>query len=163
MKKIYIKILAQQKGLGLVEVIAALGISVVVITSLLSLTLFSLRTSTQSTLLMEGTKAANYQMELLRAHRDQITTAWDTGANNFVDSVVTCNTTTPCYVTDAFAVVQNSRRPTNAGSTQILTGFYATTEPGGTIVHITVESSWSLGAQSKNTFVYTDFTNWQLK
>jgi len=163
MKKTFKKILKEQNGIGLVEVIAALGISVVVITSLLSLTLFSLRTSLQSTLLMEGTKAANTQMELVRAYRDQ-TTVWST----FVSTVSGCTpTATPpgCYVDIAVdpLVVRTGSTPTAAGGTSILTRFYAVPKSGNTIISITVQSTWSVGGQNKETFVYTDLTNWQQK
>lgn len=152
--------LKEQKGIGLVEVIAALGISVVVITSLLSLTLFSLRTSLQSTLLMEGTKAANTQMELVRAYRDQSATSWAT----FVSTTSGCTPVSGgCYI-DINAdplVVKAGSVPTAAGGTPILTRFYAA--PVSTAIQVTVQSAWSVGGQNKETFVYTDFTNWQQK
>ncbi len=163
MRKTFKNLLKEQKGIGLVEVIAALGISVVVITSLLSLTLFSLRTSLQSTLMMEGTKAANTQMELVRAYRDQTATDWAI----FISTTSGCTPASGgCYI-DINAnplVVKTGSVTTTAGGTPgtpILTRFYAS--PISTAIQITVQSAWSVGGQNKETFVYTDFTNWQQK
>ena len=148
------QIIKQQDGLGLVEVIAALGISVVVITSLLSLTLFSLRTSLQSTLLMEGTKAANTQMELLRAYRDG--SVWV----DFVSAVTGCAPPSGCYVTmPTLGVVKPGQKVTMAGATAISTRFFTTAEPGNMVIHVTVQSDWDIGGQNKKTFVYSDLTN----
>lgn len=157
MKNFFMKSIKGQSGIGLVEVIAALGITVVVLTSLLSLTLFSLRTSLQSTLLQEATKAANAQMELLRAYRD-MQTNW----GDFTSEVGTCTSAQKCYVNpNLSAIVQNSTFPTNSSGTQISTGFYVNIV--NNVVSTTVVSSYSIGGQNKTTYVYTDLTNWQNK
>lgn len=59
-----------QEGIGLVETIVALGLGVVVLTALVSLSVFTLRTSTRGKLMLEGSKRANEQLELVRAYRD---------------------------------------------------------------------------------------------
>lgn len=142
-----------QKGIGLVEVIAALGISVVVITSLLSLTLFSLRTSLQSTLLMEATKAANEQMELLRAYRD--TVEWTT-----FTGVTACSDSSPCSLDGALSL-KNTPATKSSGGTTITIGISATS--AADVVNAKVKASWNIGGLPKSTYVYTDFTNWQNK
>ncbi len=149
-----------QKGIGLVEVIAALGISVVVITSLLSLTLFSLRTSLQSTLLMEATKAANKQMELLRAFRDT-RESW----NDFL-AIKNCTpspTEHPCRINPISLSLEEESYKTNLSGTEITVSIFATADPGDTLVHARVRAHWRIGGQDKYTYVYTDFTNWQNK
>ncbi|GIW69669.1 MAG: hypothetical protein KatS3mg101_0416 [Patescibacteria group bacterium] len=142
-----------QKGIGLVEVIAALGISVVVITSLLSLTLFSLRTSLQSTVMMEATKAANQQMELLRAYRD--TVDW----NTFL-GVTNC--TGNCHLSSNLIFNTSAPAIVYSGGTTITVGITATSDASD-VVHAKVTASWNIGGQNKSTYVYTDFTNWQGK
>lgn len=154
------KMLGNQKGIGLVEVIAALGISVVVITSLLSLTLFSLRTSLQSTLLMEATKAANKQMELLRAFRDS-RASWE----EFLDvKVCTTSPEHPCSISPSLTRL-DSAYVVDTGGTQITVEMFADPDAtaGDALIHAKVRAHWRIGGQDKYTYVYTDFTNWQNK
>lgn len=148
-----------QQGLGLVEVIAALGISVVVITSLLSLTLYSLRTSLNSTLLMEGTKAANRQMELIRAYRDSPATTWAV----FTYNIGMCVGNTQCSINPTTVSLETHETTVSTGGTVIHTYFTSTYDSTNNVAHVTVTSTWSIGGQQKSTYVYTDFTNWQNK
>ncbi len=143
--------------MGLVEVIAALGISVVVITSLLSLTLFSLRTSLTSSLLMEGTKAANVETELIRAYRDSID--WDTFSGEFLSCT---DSSVGCHIDKTSLKVTTGYESFVSSGVTVTTGFYVT-DSDTNIIHVTVKSSWDIGGQTKNTYVYTDFTNWQKK
>ena len=80
-----------QKGFALVEVIAALGVSALVITALISLSISTLRTSLDSELLLEGTKIANREVELVRAYRDGYESedtprSWE----NFISAIQNC-------------------------------------------------------------------------
>ena len=150
-----------QKGIALVEVIVALGISLMVITSLVSLSIFTLRTSTQSKLLLEGTKTANSEMELIRAYRDT-SVSWEA----FVNDTKACNT--GCSIDRTNQTIDYASAVQNAGTLEEITRvFYVTTPAGGELLNddqvarITVTISWRVGAQTKSTSVYTDLTNWR--
>lgn len=149
--------LKKQKGIGLVEVIVALGIAVVVITSLVSLAVFTVRTSTQSSLQLEGTNYANKEVELLRAYRDSL--VWET----FKGAVRGC---TQCSIQSGGGLLSISTTPAveNAGSPSQLThSFSATVDDDSDVVHISVVASWNVGDQVKTTSVYTSLTDWQDK
>lgn len=94
--------LKTQSGMGLVEVIAALGVAILVISSLVALSIFTLRNASQSQLLLKATKDVNRQMELLRAFRDT-SAVWyaDTG-NSFIGTggVQECDGAANCLVCD---------------------------------------------------------------
>jgi len=153
-------------GFGLVEVIAALGISVVVLTSLVSLSLFSLRSSLQSKLQLEGTKLANRELELVRAFRDSAI-AWENGTDGFLDTVVGCTSAASCHMVFSGAVnVASGSITQGAGAEAITTRFYVT-RPDGTAlqsgdneVRVTVEVSWTVASSTKYARLYTDLTNW---
>lgn len=153
-----------QRGIGLIEVIASLGISVVVITSLVSLTLFTLRNSLYSTLQLEGTKIVTQQMELVRAYRDGSSLSWV----DFVNDVSTCNSTNPCHM-DANVARQSGKETIGEGAKQVVYYFTATQsdgtnlQPPEDLVRITCTAEWVIGGQTKKTHVYTDLTNWQNK
>lgn len=156
-----------QKGIGLVEVIAALGITLMTITALVSLALYTMRTSLQSKLTLEGSKMATREMELVRAFRDRSTT-W----NDFVTAL----TSSGCEV-DAGAGVCHMETDVNmlaplSGSTQeivdsqeVTRSFSADLDPNGTgdnnIVYITVTISWSVAGRNHQSNLYTYLTNWR--
>jgi Tfp pilus assembly protein PilV len=160
----------KQKGIALVEVIVALGVSVAVIVSLVSLSIFTLRNSVQSKLLLQGTKLANRQLELVRAYRD---TSSDWGA--FVSDISACdNTSMGCCIVlgtgNVYTVYGDPSSCTEgSGLEEITVKFYATKidgtalDPGDTTVRITVLSNWKIGPEDKQTAVYTDLTNWRAR
>ena len=164
-----------QKGIGLVEVIAALGISVVVITSLVSLSLFTLRSSLESKLLLEGTKVANRELELVRAYRDSsdvwvdendFPAAGDSG-RAFLNNIDTCNSVTNmCHIDSSSFSVVTGVGTSGTGAEVVKWGFYVTQAGGGPIqktdqaVRISVEANWLVGGQNKYARLYTDLTNW---
>jgi len=158
-----------QKGIGLVEVIFALGVSVLVITSLVSLSLFTLRSSTRSKLLLQGTKLANQELEKVRALRDAV--AQDAARNwedNFIGLLRTCSVGNPCTVNDDFASLAGSRTVT-VGSQVITIYFYATKTDDTAIavdevpdvVKISVVAAWSEGGQARSVYNYTNLSNWR--
>jgi len=155
------------KGIGLVEVIAALGITLMTITALVSLALYTMRTSLQSKLTLEGSKMASREMELVRAYRDRSAT-W----NDFVTAL----TSTGCEVdagagichmgTDIATLAPLSGSFVETVDSQSVTrSFSADLDPAGTgdnnVVYITVTVSWSITGRTHQTNLYTYLTNWR--
>jgi len=158
-----------QRGMGLIEVIAALGISVVVITSLVSLSVFTIRSSLTSNLLLEGTRIANTELELVRAYRDQPALSWF----QFLTNISSCDTG-PCNISTSGGLSVGSGSKTHKGSDDTLgtaddlvISFRANNTSGGNIapdtdtaVRISVEVKWMIGGNAKYARLYTDLTNW---
>ncbi|MCA9307982.1 hypothetical protein KC980_00555 [candidate division WWE3 bacterium] len=86
------KIFKKQHGVGLVETIFAIGIAVVVMTSLVSLALVSLRTSQKNTSLLRQSKLASEELERIRTYK--LTRDW----KDFVDDMRNCTGTSYCYI-----------------------------------------------------------------
>ena len=153
----------KQMGFGLVEVIAALGISTVVITSLVALSLYTLRSSLRGKLLLEGSKVANRELELVRAHRDSNT--W----SDFKDGLGSCNDSSYCHMdADSGLSIETGTdiTPTknNDGATELpnsITRGFLVESNEDNAVRIHVEVSWKDGADVKYSHLYTDLTNWQ--
>ncbi len=157
--------------MGLVEVIASLGIAIVVITSLVSLALFTLRSSLQSKLLLQGTKLANEELELVRAYRDS--TSW-----TLFDAAMLNCTASNCYI-DSSITPLGGTEVFNPGLTTQITRYFKASDPtlncsgsplvcaGGpvnassTIIRISVEVFWTVGSTTKYAHVYTDLSNWR--
>ncbi len=167
MKKQTIYNLKNQNGIGLVEVIISLGVAIVVITSLVSLALFTVRTSTQSSLQLESTNYANREMELVRAYRDKLVASDPSSAwSGFTGVVGNCTLLNPCSMnSDGSQVLTGlSIIPATVTSpTPLQRGFTAIVGPTGNTVSIAVTISWTLGGQNKSTSVYTILSNWQTK
>ena len=163
MKKIQSSV-KNEKGIGLIEVIAALGLSIIVLTSLVSLSLFTIRSSLHSKLLLEGTKFANREVELVRAFRDAVP-EWENGSNGFLDEMMVC--TNGCHMDDLNVVAGADLMGT--GPEQISRSFRATRIDGNQLlsgdeeVRISVEVSWMVGTDTKYARLYTDLTNWANK
>jgi flagellar basal body-associated protein FliL len=154
----------RQAGIGLIEVIAALAISIVVITALVSLSLFVLRSSKQSSSLQEATNEANEQMELLRAYRDASTWADFTSNAGIGD----CGGDDYCYMSIPLAVDNlSAEEQVPTLDNRVVTYFTATDASGGSvseednIVSIEVVSFWNIAGQNKTTSLYTNFSNWR--
>ncbi len=150
------------KGIGLVETVLALGISVVIITSLVSLTVYTIRSSLQSKLMLQSTKKANEQLERLRAKRDS--TPWSTPTTGFRALVTNCNPSSGavCIINQDLSITGGL---TPAVTTPVY--FYATDVTGGyldgtdTMIRFHVVVNWTVGNQNKSTYNYTDLTNWR--
>jgi Tfp pilus assembly protein PilV len=160
-----------EKGIGLVEVIAALGVSVVVLTSLVSLALFTVRSSLQSKLLLEGTKLASRELELVRAYRDG-SDEWENGSDGFLDEVMPCtNAANACHMvySPGLSVDQSGAATEGSGAETITRQFTATRQDGTAlqsgdeVVRIAVQVSWNIGNETKYARLYTDLTNWANK
>jgi Tfp pilus assembly protein PilV len=167
LKKINACVRKNSKGMALVEVIAALGIAVVVITSLVSLSLFTLRSSLSSKLQLQGTKVATRESELIRSYRDSDAQTWATfvagvrncygGANCCMNSggtAVLLNQATSCVDGTGLEVVTRSFTATKVdGSSQV--GLTDNT------VRFDIKATWTVGGAEKTTHLYTDLTNWR--
>jgi Tfp pilus assembly protein PilV len=148
-----------QNGIGLIEVVVALGISIIIVTSIVSLSIYSLRSSTQSKYMLEGTKLAGQELELLRASRDK--KKWTAFRNSVCPSCIGSQ----CHVTDGLDI--------NAGQQSI------TTTNGNIVRYFTVNSfdgdcsddqvlrfsvtvTWPSGGSkgTSSTYTYTDLSNW---
>lgn len=159
-----------EKGLGLIEVIAALALAVVVITSLVSLSVFTLRSSTRGKLLLQSTKIANTQVELIRAFRDSYTN-W----GEFIDQIDGGSGTPDCVGGTCHIDVSANTLNVSSGSGTTGTGAdaisysFQLSDPINNdgvvntdeIVRVDVLVSYTLGSQSKETRITTDISNWR--
>jgi len=160
-----------QKGIALVEVIAALGVSAIAITALVSLSISTLRTSLNSKLLLEGTKIANREIELVRAFRDGEDP--DEGGprswKKFISDVVGCVESNPCYINDSDISVFPGSKYRDEDTPEEIKWSFVVSDPinndpvGETdnIVRVSVSVNWTVGDQIKGAYVYTDLSNWR--
>jgi Tfp pilus assembly protein PilV len=147
-----------EKGMALVEVIAGLGIAVIVITSLVSLSISTMRASLKSKLLLEGSKIANREIELVRAYRDDSDT-W----TSFFTIVSSCSSS-PCHMETDGSGFNLATTTEGTGTEQITRSFTAIETPGGSgIVRISVSVTWKVGNDTHGAYIQTDLTNWRGK
>jgi Tfp pilus assembly protein PilV len=158
------KLLKLQKGMALVEVIAALGIAVVVITSLVSLSLFTLRSSLSSKLQLQGTKVATREAELIRAYRDRSDVPW----NDFVSAIRGCYNTNVCCMDSGGSAVQSGECTDGSGIEIVKRSFTVTRldgtsqlQSGDNAARVNIVATWLVGGANKTTHLYTDLTNWR--
>lgn len=141
------------KGIGLVEVILSLGIAVIVITSLVSLAVFTLRASQQSRYLLEGSKLASEEIELVRTFKDKSTT-W----NAFSTAISGCTIANPCYINSGGTGKVNGKE----GIDFMDRYFYATQGASDQIYTITAVVEWRFGAGAdKRTVIVSEVSNWR--
>lgn len=155
----------KESGLGLIEVIAALGISVIVLTAIVNLSLFTLRSSLSSKLQLEGTKIANREIELVRAFRDS--TDWGT----FVNLVGSCIETAPCHISTTDLNTITGEDDVTVGAGIITRYFYidnpgspgTQVEPTASEVRVNAVAEWIIDDPNnpREARVYTDLTDWQ--
>lgn len=154
------------KGMGLIEVIASLGIATVITTSLVALSIFTLRSSLKSKLLLEGSNVANREMEWIRAYRDTVT--W----SNFNSAINQCKVTGPtdttikCHIdysdlSNVIVVLGEVPTLANLKVDEVSRGFYVLSDSTSTLIKVMVVAKWRDGAQIKSTTLRSDFTNWQ--
>ncbi len=163
-----------QKGFTLVEVVAALGISALVITALISLSISTLRISLDSKLLLEGTKRASRQIELVRAYRDgEGSSGIPRGWRDFIDDLRDCsvfNSPFSCHMEDDGSL-RGGVGYKGTGAEQIAYQFKMTDVQGvpleptdyPDIVRISVSVTWKVGDEQKGSYIYTDLSNWRMK
>ena len=146
-----------ERGLGLVEVIVAMGVSIIIITAMVSLAIFTLKTTTQSKGLLESTRQANQQMEKLRAYRDNyvISQSWENFYNLLKDCPITsdCSSDDVCYIDDNFAFKYVGIGPVPSAC------FYATAVSDNVLNIVTV-APWKIGGVTKAAYNYSRLSNW---
>lgn len=158
-----------KKGIGLVEVIASFGITIVVLTSLVSLALYTMRSSLNSKLMLEGTKIANREIELVRAYRDSPTRTWSAFLSGLSTAQCSCASLpciNRCHMTNTNPVTVVNGTTTESIDGQTVTRyFYVTPDTASSpnIVRVYVTTSWVVGPRTNSTHIYTDLTNWQSK
>ncbi len=140
------------KGIGLIEVILSLGIAIVVITSLVSLAVFTLRASQQSKFLLESSKLAAEEIELVRAYKDSV--PWAT----FITSMSSC--AAACHIDDSGTPL------TVASGDETIDGFmdrsFAAVQAGSDQIYtITSTITWTFGVTTKTTVLVSQVSNWK--
>jgi Tfp pilus assembly protein PilV len=154
-----------KKGMGLIEVLIAVTVSVIALTAMVSMVVTALRSSLQSRMYLEATKIANTQIEKVRALRDS--GSW----SDFMVMSVACKSSNKCRM-NINDLGYGPDQPTvpylNSG---IYYNFFVTDINGADIdsasastttsVRITAEASWDNGA--KKTTMITDLSNWQAR
>lgn len=165
--------LIDQRGLGLVETLIAVSLAIIVVTALVSLAVFALRNSRQSSYTAQATQIAQNQLELLRAYRDNSTVSWATFTNLTSGSCTTVLPTTcgaptgQCYY-PITATTGNAPTTGAVGSSSPFTwsiNISNVSNPATpiTVVRAGVVVHWSVGGKSQCVYNYTDFTNWRGK
>jgi hypothetical protein len=158
----HLKLLKNEKGIGLVETIAALGISMIILTSLVSLSIYTLRSSLQSKLLLQGTKLANEELERIRAKRDS--TTWSEFVTDLLSS--NCHTSDGCYIDSSLNFIPGSET-VGSGAEALQRVFVVSDPDGGSIdaatrvLRFSVKVDWMVGAEQKSAYIYSDLSNWR--
>lgn len=157
-----------EQGIGLVETLIALTVAIIVITSLVSLSVYTLRASNRGKLYLQGSKQANEGLELVRAYRDK--QEWST----FISAMTNCDSGAQCHVTvtgSTLNVVPGLFRNTQGTSSVAddVTWYFTVRHPtsgaiittSDTVVRIEVRASWNIGNDPQNAYVYSDLSNWR--
>lgn len=147
-----------QKGISLVEAVFAIGISVIMIVALISLSTFTVRTLATSRTQLEAVKSANALTESVRILRDTCSD-WSTFTSKISScSSSFCEVKTPdCSSSNSVGVVDISN-PTDPKCGFKFTYPEATDT---TYVQVNVTCNWSVGATKKTLNISTIFSNWR--
>ena len=125
-----------QKGQTLVEVLAGLGLILIVVTALIGMGVVALKASTSARNRTVAAKLANEGMELVRSERDQNT--WDD-----------------------FVVLTWSDQVVTVGSVDFTRRTVVANTPDSGKKQITVTVSWPESAGTKTTNVTSFLTDWR--
>jgi len=159
-----------EQGQGLVETLIAVSVAIIVVTALISLAVFALRNSRQSSYVAQATQIAQNQLELIRTYRDTPATTWanfaDMSVGGSLISTCTFNTTERCNFSDDLDLdpqLNTSTSPfTYYFSLECVSGVNTCTSSGGTVrAHVFV--TWDVGGRQENIYNNSDYTNWRLK
>ncbi len=169
-------LLKNQKGIGLVETVVALGVTVVVLTALVSLAVSTLRTSNLSKLKLRSSKFANSELELVRACRDAHQ-SWNAFLSTLSDN--NCDSQ-GCYISvvgdgqlcatgSDLGVVADADGKVydQGGPLELWVGFTVADSSDGSIdlndeiVRVTVWTRSDTGGVVSENFIYSDLTDWR--
>ncbi|HOM78185.1 MAG TPA: hypothetical protein PLT50_03215 [bacterium] len=161
-------------GMGLVEVLLAFGVSIIIITALVSLSTFVLRTANTSSRMMQGTRLVNKEVETIRVVRDIFVNdpnlSWEDFYNLVQGCVAVdasgnaCPSATSCYVDLNYSnyIRNGSFSVPNENMTVCfgarLVGPAAS--PDSDKIDIIAVATWTIGGQKKYAHNYTRLTNW---
>lgn len=153
-----------QKGIGLVETLLALGVGVVIITSMVSLAIFTLRASLQNKLQISGSQLASQEIELVRALRDSQETWADflseidgtTGPDCFSSDCHMANAASPTVASGIYTFAEGTAEETKKS-------FRVTDQSGGsrTLLRVSVTVTWNVGTDAKSAHTYTELSDWR--
>jgi Tfp pilus assembly protein PilV len=153
-----------QRGIGLVETMLALGIGLIIITSMVSLSIFTLRASLQNKLAFNGTQSVNQQVELVRAYRDSLDT-WGEFVQS-LDGTLGLNCfTSDCHMNESGVLTVLSGQLVSFSGTpeEMRKSFRVSDQSGGakTLLRISATASWRVGAATKYANNYTELSDWR--
>jgi hypothetical protein len=153
-----------EKGIGLIETIMALGLAVVVLTGIVTLTINTLRSATHSRLMLSATTYASEELERLRALRDNNT--WQ----DFISLLTPCNplgTPIECMIKSDLSVYVDEREILGLGG-EVMERYFIVTDvaggaldPSDTVLRFSVTVTWFEGAHQRSVHTYTDLSNWR--
>ncbi|HDQ88750.1 MAG TPA: hypothetical protein ENN92_01220 [candidate division WWE3 bacterium] len=160
-----------EKGIGLVEVMLAFGVSVIVITALVSLSTFVLKSATTSSRMMQGTRLVNKEIEAVRVVRDLHISDENLSWEDFYNVVGACilgsgTATDPVCSASACTVDLESEGTSyllpvfnEADSITVCFGSReVVSEPDK--IDIIAVATWNIGGQTKYVHNYTRLTDW---
>ncbi len=165
-----------ESGIGLVEVLLAFGVSIIIITALVSLSTFVLRSATTSSRMMQGTRLVNKEIETIRVVRDIFVNDPDLTWEDFYNSVQGCvamdagdnvcpsgvggscymDINHPSYIRSGPFAVPNENMTLCFGSR--LVGPSA--NPDTDKIDIIAVATWTIGGQQKYVHNYTRLADW---
>ncbi|OGC47614.1 hypothetical protein A2886_02395 [candidate division WWE3 bacterium RIFCSPHIGHO2_01_FULL_42_13] len=153
--------LSNERGIGLIETLLALGISIIIVTSMVSLAIFTLRASLENKLLLSGTQISNQEIELVRAYRDS--RAWATFVADVSSPGIDCFDS-DCHMDNSAALsVESGAFIINEGSNEEITKSFRLTDINDdmSLVRVTVTVSWTIGSNTKYAHSYTELSDWR--
>ncbi|MEK7595831.1 MAG: hypothetical protein AAB443_04575 [Patescibacteria group bacterium] len=171
------KLMLTEDGQALVEALIAISVAIVVVSALISLSIFSLRNSKESSYTAQATSIAQTQLEYARAYRDHSSVAWsgfvalgqDSTACLFAPTISSVASGNRCYFGLPLTSVGPPQLNRPAGSSapfQYIIGFSCVAgtcnQTGGT-VRASVVVEWTVSGKSYSVYNFTDFTNWRGK
>lgn len=142
------------KGFALLEILLAFGISIIIVTAMVSLAVSTVRAATTNNAYSEAGKLAQRQAERLKLKRD--TTGW----SDFLLLLQNCSGT-PCYI-DSGLTIQSGNKVEGTGPTAVTYSFRTGSVVAGTKEFTyTVTTSWNISNKAKTYIIEGLLSDWQ--